>query len=201
MMYVDDPRIREHMATFVHMGPDIRRAKLDIAGSVDLQLDFVEFQLSMHSVNIGVVPDMDHASPEQRERFSKLIKIYARAYPMDYSIIKDADMQHMCREVQIQAIREHLDQLADHSTRFSAHCWLAMLYAEDQQYEPAEHFYRQALELRPEDIMLYSGLGLSLFYQGDYEQARSLYMQGLQRDPDNVILKRNLRQTERQLQR
>jgi len=57
----------------------------------------------------------------------------------------------------------------------------------DQEWGKAAEFYRQALNLKPNDFKAVSSLALALFEMQDYGEALKMYMQAAKLAPDDPI--------------
>jgi Flp pilus assembly protein TadD len=78
-------------------------------------------------------------------------------------------------------------------TLWRAHNGLGQIYDTDREWEKAETAYLKAIELQPNNPILYSNLGMSYLLQKRYDAATLRFRQALQLDPEMVVARTNLR--------
>ncbi len=111
-MYVDDPAIERNIHTRKWLSRKTMTILHQLVADVDAQIDLVAFVLSIHEPFANMV-DLSRATPEQKERFFKLMETYAANNKVDYSTLEDAQLARRCRSAQIKTLESRIDELPD----------------------------------------------------------------------------------------
>jgi spermidine synthase len=178
-MFIDDPIITKMVRAGRMLIPETGRMQWEMQQDTDLQIDFFAMMLSVNSQAYEMV-DLSGADEGQRERFFKLVEGYAGRRAIDYSLIKDEQLESRCRSIQIDTIVSKLDVVADKAI---AYYTLGELYRQSGLLVKAERCYSEALRLKPEHAPLYNDLGVVLHLQGRFDEAIACYDEALRLRP------------------
>jgi spermidine synthase len=88
---------------------DIRMETME---NIDSQIDFAAYALSVRSPYEGMV-DLTKASPEQKDRFYKLMEAYAQKHQINYSLIEDQEVKQRCLSVQMATLQQRIETMPD----------------------------------------------------------------------------------------
>jgi spermidine synthase len=169
----------QQLASRARLGPETRQAVQNIRQSVDAQIDFAAFALSVHSPFANMV-DMGRAGAIQKERYAQLLEKYCSHNPMDLSLAKVDTLVERLRDVQIDAL---LDKISMAAPNAAMHIYLAEAYFDKGDSEKAIAHYREAVRLEPDNAAAHNDLGYLLFDKGDYSEAIRHYQEALRVRP------------------
>ncbi|MFP4572513.1 MAG: tetratricopeptide repeat protein [Desulfobacterales bacterium] len=161
------------------ISPDTASAAKRIRESVDDQVDFAEFSLSVYSPFNGMV-DLDRADSGQRERFEDLLSGYCRENPMDLNLVEDTEIARRLHTIQVDSIKNKLPEIIH---KAPAHSYLASLFDEAGMSKEAVKHYRNALALEPGDARVHNDLGFLLYQKGDVDSAISHFKKAIELRP------------------
>jgi len=63
---------------------------------------------------------------------------------------------------------------------------LANLNFDQKNYSDAINLYKNALQIRPDDLQVHTDMGTAMFYQNRFDDAIAEFQQILQKDPKNA---------------
>ena len=179
-MFVDDPTIQEHIEVKRSIKPETLTVLSEIIPDVNAQIDFAVLLFSLNTPRTDMI-DLADATPEQIQRYKKIVTDYCSIHLMDCSILQDETLIRECRSIQIKAIEQKLNTLEDKPAAYYA---LGNLSRENELLADAEKYYHKALELKPDQALLYNDLGVVLNMQGKLSEAITYYNKALQISPD-----------------
>jgi len=159
-----------------------------IRQSVDAQIDFAAYALSVHAPFMNMV-DLSTAPPAQKKRYTALLEGYCRANPIDFELIQDPALVRHLRDIQIAAIASKMPTM---QSNVSAHLYLAQLYADNGRSQDAIDSYQHALRLTPEDAVTHNNLGFELSRIGNMAAALQHYKAALRINPNFVLALGNM---------
>jgi spermidine synthase len=181
-MFVDDSTIKENINVRRRLKPETLTVLRELIPDVNAQIDFAALFFSLDNPMTYII-NFAKATPQQIQRYVKIVTDYCASHVMDYSILQDETLKRECRSIQIRAIEEKLDTLEDKAFAYYTH---GDLYRESQLFADAEKNYYKALELRPDDALLYNDLAVVLHRQGKLDEAITYYNKSLQINPNSV---------------
>jgi tetratricopeptide (TPR) repeat protein len=187
-MFFNDLLIRENINSRRSYRPETLTIIRELISDVNAQIDFTALVLSLNSQATNLI-NFAKATPEQMQRYVKIVTDYCASHIMDYSTLQDESLKKECLSTQIKAIEEKLNTLDD---KASAYYTLGELYQQSRLLEDAEKNYYKALELSPGCAPLYNNLGIVLQMQNKLDEAIKYYNKALQADPDLMEARKNL---------
>ncbi|MCF8110771.1 MAG: fused MFS/spermidine synthase [Desulfobacteraceae bacterium] len=161
------------------LSPDTASAAGRIRESVEDQIDFAEFALSVYSPFKGMV-DLSRADSEQKKRFEALLADYCRENPMDLNLVKDRKIARRLHAIQIDSIKSKLPEI---KYKAPARSYLASLLDEAGRTGEAAEHYQKALALDPGDARVHNDLGFLLYRKGDMDSAISHFKKVIELRP------------------
>lgn len=168
------------------------KEKERITQSVDAQIDFAAFALSIFSPFPDMV-DLSRADEAQRQRYTGLLASYVRTNPFDFSMIHDADLASHLLDTQIAALENKLPAMQGNKNE--TYTYLAALYSDKQMPEKVIEMYRKALEEDPEDANTHNNLGFMLSEMGRFDEAVDHFKAALRIRPKLIMAMGNLAYT------
>lgn len=191
LMYQDEAvqhALLQQLAGRSRLSPETLSAIQRLHRSVDAQIDFAAYALSVHSPFPDMV-DLSRADRHQRERFESLLLSYAAENPIDFDLVGDQALVRRLRAVQIDAIQEKLPAMTH---KVPAFLYLAWLLTEAGETEEAIAYYRKAINLAPVDAQAHNDLGFLLYQAGDIDQALVHFETAIRLRPDFVLALGNM---------
>jgi spermidine synthase len=191
LMYRDEAAqhaLLQQLAGRAWLGPATQSAVQRLRQSVDAQIDFAAYALSVHSPFPDMV-DLARAAPDQKERFEMLLLSYGARNPVDFDLIEDRELARRLRAVQIAAIQDNLPAMP---RKAPAHLYLAWLLAEEGMAEEAIAHYHQGIALAPGDARAHNDLGFLLYQTGDIVGALAQYETAARLRPDFLLALGNM---------
>jgi tetratricopeptide (TPR) repeat protein len=179
-MFAYDSTIQENIYAKRSLKSETLTTLGEIAPDVNAQIDFAVLYFSLNTPRTDMI-DPANATPEQMQRYVKIVTDYCSSHPMDFSILRDETLIRECRSIQIKAVEGKLNTLED---KASAYYVLGTLSRENELLADAEKYYHKALELKPDQALLYNDLGVVLNMQGKLNEAIMYYNKALQISPD-----------------
>jgi spermidine synthase len=97
--------------------------RMKMLESIDSQIDFAAYAFSLHMpMPFKELVDLSNATPQQAERFYKLLESYARDHEIDYSIFdKNEEIRRRCLSVQIEALAHRIASMPDNTALMQKH--------------------------------------------------------------------------------
>ncbi|MFH1371714.1 MAG: fused MFS/spermidine synthase [Planctomycetota bacterium] len=179
-MFASDPAIQENIYAKRSLKSETLSVLEGIIPDVNAQIDFAVLNFSLNTPRTDII-NLANATPEQMQRYAKIVTDYCSSHLMDCSILQDETLIRECRSIQIKAIEEKLNTLEDKAAAYYA---LGTLSRENELWADAEKHYHKALELKPDQALLYNDLGVVLNMQGKLNEAITYYNKALQISPD-----------------
>ena len=156
--------------------------------SVDAQIDFAAYALSVYSPFSGMV-DLSRATASQKERFFELIDNYCSENELDYSIFKENELRQRCVSIQLKVLEDKMDRVPD---RLASLSYLGNLYALQGNLSEAIASYEEALRLDPRFTMLHTNLGIAFTRKGNFDEAIRHFTRAVQLEPQDPQVHYNL---------
>jgi spermidine synthase len=182
LMYHSDATIDENIRDKKWLSPGTRNIIQRVKTSVDAQIGFAAYALSLYVPFTGMV-DLSEATPSQRERFFGLVEAYCADNPLELSILGDDDLREKCRSIQIEAIKDKIDVVPDKALSYFH---LAGLYYGRNMHNEAIASYLKSLQIKPYDAEAHYNLGLALTDQSRHDEAITHFTEALRIKPDFV---------------
>ncbi len=149
------------------LSPATRQANQRLRASVERQIDFAAYALSVHAPFSGMV-DLDRASPTQRDRYTAIMTDYCGNNPINYAVVKDPVLIEAMRKRQIGAIQSILPKMDNQAP---AHAYLAKLFTDQGMAGEAIKSYREIVRLDPGNATAHNDLGFMLYQRGEVADA------------------------------
>lgn len=183
LMYRTDRRIFENIrAKQPESLSEVTRENIRrIEKSVDSQIDFAEYKLSVFSPFSGMV-DLSQAGPSQRDRYTALMDRYCAENEIDYAAFTDNDLKQRCASIQIDAIKDKIDRLPNQAASLP---YLGYLYILQGRPSEAIPYYRKALRIAPHSASAHSNLGAAFLSEGNAVEAIGHFTEATGLDPQN----------------
>jgi len=187
-MFLDDPDIDKNIETINQFTPETQQLKQEVESSVDSQLDFLEFSLSVNIDDLGMV-DLSRATEAQRQRFFKLVESYCANHEIEYDQIKDDLLKSRCLSLQLSSLKDRLDK---NKNKLTVHYALSALYRQKGDLSNACLHYSKILQINPGDIITHGRLALALAALGKIDEAIEQCRIVLKARPDDAEMHTNL---------
>jgi spermidine synthase len=187
-MYVDDPAIGKNIRLRKWLSRGTTTIIHELITDIDAQIDFATLALSVYEPFANMV-DLSRATPEQKERFFKIMETYASNNKVDYSIFTDPQLANRCRLAQIKFLESSIDELPNKALSYDT---LAYLCLSTKLLDKAVFYYRKTLELVPEKAEVHNDLAVALHKVGELNEAIAHYKEALRLKPDYPAARKNL---------
>ncbi len=185
-----DASIRDNLRMRSVLLPETSRIIKELTDSVDLQIDYVDYAMSVHSPFANMV-DLSKATEEQKQRFIAILEEYYRHNVLktaDSGAINDPQILRRCREVIIDTIQQKIDSSPRPGISYTA---MGDQYSLLKRYDEASKAYQKALTY-VENEYLYNNYGNTVALSGKLEEAEKIFETALVKEPDSSILYRSL---------
>jgi spermidine synthase len=187
-MYTDDPGIETNIRSRRWLSRETRTILRETA-HVENQISFATFALSVYQPFQDMV-DLSNATPEQRDRFFKIMEEYCtRSLIEDYSIFADQDLKERCLSAQIEAIKNSIYLVPDKAVAYN---FLGNACTEKGELQSAIDYYKKSLEINPVSADVHNSLGSIYCRKGVVDDAISEYEKALSINPDHAGVHNNL---------
>jgi spermidine synthase len=183
LMYQSDPNILIGIRSRKRLTPETADVVRQVTTDVDAQIEFAAFALSLYCPFPNMV-DLSAATPAQKERFYKLMERYCADNPVDYSILRDEELAHRCRLVQIKAIEGRVGDISDTDTLGLSYFYLADLYSREGMFEQCINYYSKYLKIKPDSEVACHNIAQAMAAQGKYNEALVFYRDAVRLKPD-----------------
>jgi len=88
--------------------------------------------------------------------------------------------------VDMARVRELTTKIKQNPRDFDSIVELANLNFDQKNYSDAINLYKNALQIRPDDLQIHTDMGTAMFYQNRFDDAIAEFQQILQKDPKNA---------------
>ncbi|MCF8035279.1 MAG: fused MFS/spermidine synthase [Desulfobacteraceae bacterium] len=190
-------QIMKHIRQKAQVDPVIRETAELMKNSVDAQIDYAAFALSVYSPFASMV-DIPRATPAQKSRFYDLMTSYCKSNPVDDSLFSDAALAEKCRNIQIKTLRRRMGKMPN---KARSHAYLADLYLDTGRTDKAIDHYSKSLSYNPTDADIENNLGFLLHQKGKIKAAIAHYRRALDLRPRFARARGNLADAYADLQR
>jgi spermidine synthase len=178
-MYTSDPSIEKNLASRRLLSPDTASILATINNRED-QLAFAAFALSLYQPFPDMI-DLEHATPDQRGRFARLIEEYCSRAPVDdYTVFADRELMERCVSRQIATAEKNISRIPDKAYVYDR---LGTAYDAIGKAEQAIAYYQKALAVNPRSPGVLYNLGIAHGNRGDLNAAIVCYKKALDIDP------------------
>jgi hypothetical protein len=111
VMYTTDPMISKNILANAWISPDIEKTFNEIINSIDQQLNFLAYAISVHLETYNIVCPAG-ATPQQKQRFLSLVDKYC-AENIIMEPFSSAELNQRCLATQIEKVRSNIDRMPD----------------------------------------------------------------------------------------
>jgi spermidine synthase len=178
-MYTADPTIEKILSSRRLLSPETASI-LDTINNVEDQIAFSSFAFSLYQPFHNMV-DLEKATPEQREKFARLMENYCGLSPVDdYSIFTDRELMERCVSRQIATAEKNISRAPDKAYVYDR---LGTVYDAIGKSDRAIPYYQKALEVTPRSPGVLYNLGIAHGNRGDLNAAIVCYKKALDIDP------------------
>ncbi len=188
LMYLNDPAIRENLASKAWLRPETKNIIQQAISDINSQIDFAAYALSVNAPFTNMV-ELSKAAPAQKERFFKIVESYCTKNPIDFTIFNNDALARRCREIQIARIENNIELMPDKSDSYFK---LAELCHDQNEPNKAIANYLNALRLKPDNVVARINLGTVLDQQGNLDEAVKQFKEAERIHPDIPEVYRNL---------
>jgi len=179
VMYADDPMIHKNILANAWVSPEIEKTFNEITNSIDQQLNFLAYAISVHLETHNIVCPTG-ATPPQKERFSSLIDKYCAENIIEESF-SSAKLNQRCISIQIEKIKNNIDRLPDKALPYK---FLADQYQAKGEWANSVIYYSKSLHINPDNAFVHEGLAASFCQQGMIGKCIAEYREALRIIPD-----------------
>jgi spermidine synthase len=179
LMHHVDAVIGKNILSEKRLMPETINIIRQLGEDVEARIDFAVFAFSVHGPFPKMI-DLTNASPSQEKRFFELLDTYCANNPVDYSILKDEQLEQRCRAVQIKAIQARIDSVPD---KAASYFYLANLYDDQDMLDEAIACYSKSLQIRPDNAEAHYNLGYNLTSMGRLDEAITHFTETLRIKP------------------
>ena len=177
-LFTEDVSIGQHILAGRRMTPESRRHYNEVVTDGALQVDFARMVYSVNYIK-GEPVNLKYLDDAQKAEYLDIVTTYAADNEIDYEVLPDPELANQCRRIQIAAIEANLPTSGNKPL---AYYTVADLYRQLGRLPKAEHYYRLALELRPDHAPLHNDLAVVLHYQGKLTEAIAEYDEAIRLD-------------------
>ncbi|UCF43972.1 MAG: tetratricopeptide repeat protein, partial [Planctomycetota bacterium] len=178
-MHHTDPNVNRNLQSEKILRPTTINIVQQLIDDVDAQIDFAAYALSVYAPFPKMV-DLTKATPSQEKRFFELLDTYCASNSINYSVLKDKQLEKRCRSAQIETLQNKMDLMP---YKDLSYFYLGDLYyAEDMLDEAVVNYYK-SLQVRPDFAEAHYQLGFALERQGKFEEAIGHYDEALRIKP------------------
>ena len=178
-MYTNTHEITDNLVK-QEMSPYVAKFKFALKNQVDLQLDYLEMNMSVNTMDASPV-NWPVANQAQRGRYYKLVTEFAKHNKTPFEIIEEISIRKSAKREQALSILESID---DYPIKSFAYYNAGDLYRENGNYPAAQQNYLEALQLKPGHAELYNDLAITYHYQGNLKEAIGYYDKAIALKPD-----------------
>jgi tetratricopeptide (TPR) repeat protein len=213
LLYHRRSAITENIKERQWLSPQTKAIVDELKTSVDSQIDFADYALSVYSPFKGMV-DLTGDQSSQKQRFYSLMQAYCAKEPVDYSLFDDEQLRKKCASIQIKTIEDGIDMMPDraysymylgilynvmdmpdqaekahnkaleiNSDAWQVHLNMAAMFKRYKQFDRALAHYNKAIEINPGLVEAYVNAGMILIQQGHLRQAVERFLVAMQVDP------------------
>jgi len=192
LMYSDSQRVQISERIRSQRWPSLLMDTKDVIRQVeenpDSQIDFAAYALSLYRPWGGMM-DPVQATSKNKARFFEMVENYCAQNEVDYSILRDTELEQRCLEIQIDAIEKKIDRLP---APLLSYAYLGTLYSMKGEPAEASKYYEQALQIDPLSAAAHNNLGIVLIEQGRVDEAIHHFSEALRINPEHSSSHLNL---------
>jgi tetratricopeptide (TPR) repeat protein len=165
------------------------REVVEAGSHMDVLLDKFEFLASAYSPLL-ITPNLNDASPAQKERFQKVLSEYcSETFIRNYEMFPVREIKAECAELQASKIRQHLALNPDSA---SGYYNLGVALEQMGDTEGAVEALQTAISLNPFYVNAHNSLGVIMARGGRFEEAVAHFSEVLQIKPGDAVAQKNL---------
>ncbi len=183
-----DPEIWKNLNQRGRRSPSTIQITEELTGSIDRQIDYVEYALSVHSPFPNMV-DLEKASEGQKHRLSEIWRRYCRNnMPTEFSVIQDPAITRQCRRQIAETIQERIDSVSHKGLSYYT---MGDQYLALGENEQAALAYEKSLESFENSFVL-NNYAIAMAQLGRMEDALRILEKATKRYPNSSIAYRTL---------
>ena len=187
-MHHTDPTINRNLLSNKVLRPTTINIVQQTINSINAQIDYAAYALSVYAPFPKMV-DLTEATPSQKKRFFELLDTYCANNPIDYSVLKDDQLEQRCRSVQIEAIQNKIDLMP---YKDLSYFYLGDLYYKEDMLDEAVTNYYKSLQVGPDFAKAHYNLAGVLAKQNRLNEAVSHFVEALRITPNFAEGRRSL---------
>ena len=168
--------------------PEMTAADYEASGDLhwrnqDLAMAFVQYEKSLAldpaNPRIHYKEGLLFLNTGKNDEAAKAFRKVLEKVPDDAGAHEGLGM--VCYEINnyAEAEKHLLAALSIEPSLWKSRVYLARIYDAQGKYNQAERAYRQAIQSKPDDAMLYNNLGVSLYLAGRYEKSIQIFQEAL----------------------
>jgi spermidine synthase len=185
LMYQSDETIAKNIDGGKQLRPETASVVGQVTTDVESQIDFAVFALSVYAPFPEMV-DLSNATAAQKERFYGLIEQYCIRTPVNYSALKDEELTHRCRLIQIQTIEANIGAITDREKLGPSYFYLADLCYNENILDKCIEYYKKYLEFGPDRSEVHYNMAQALITLGRNQEAIEQLNKALELSPGSA---------------
>lgn len=178
-MYADDPMIYKNILANAWVSPDTERIFDQISKSIDEQLNFLAYAISVH-LDVHNIACPAGATPLQKKRFLNLIDKYCSENILTEPF-NSAEVNQRCISTQIEKVKNNIDRMPNKALSYK---FIADQYQAQENWDNSLIYYSKSLLLNRDNALAHEGLAASFCQLGKIENCIAEYREALRLIPD-----------------
>jgi spermidine synthase len=192
LLYTNDPSIRRNIADNGRLSDGTQAIVRANRTDIERQIGFAAYALSVYRPGFafqnGV--ELSKATPEQRERFSRLLEDYCRKnVDRGVFLLRDAEIRDRCVSAQMRMLETRMAAAREKAPYLRR---LAEMSSSAGELDSAVAYYTRALSLYPDDVETLMSLGVVLTNQGKFAEAIEQHRRAIEIAPHSPRVYNNL---------
>lgn len=179
LLYEVDTTIEQNILSRRRLSAETQDIISQVKASVDLQIDYVAYALSVHTPFAAMV-DLANATEAQRQRFFELTDNYIATHSVNFDLFTDTTLKRYWRELQIASIEANIANLPNKALSYS---YMGDFYRDLNRLDEAVAAYQKSLEYDNRVASVRCNLGAVLTQQGLQGVAIAQFDAALKIDP------------------
>jgi spermidine synthase len=187
-LFSSDPEIWGNLYQRGRRMPETIKITDELTGSIDRQIDYVEYALSVHSPFQNMV-NLEGASETQKQRLTGVWEAYCRNnVPMEFSVMQDPEIIQRCHRVIAETIQERIDSVPHKGISYYT---IGDQYLALREFEDAARAYEKAREFFENPFVL-NNYAVALTQMDRMPDAMEILEKAAIKYPDSSNVRRTL---------